>query len=175
MSESPGAQSVAPSDQSPQTIGGWTSVTLAEQAASVVLGRFTNDDAIELGLILLNRARADELPVVIEVRHLGRVAFRAAMPGTSADNDSWIARKSATAERFGRASLAERVGRQERGAAVDEQPHLPAERFAAHGGAVPIEVAAVGVVGLAIVSGLPQLEDHELVVWGLRRLREQRP
>src|SRR5579883_2636195 len=40
--------------------------------------------------------------------------------------------------------------------------------FAAHGGAFPVLVAGVGLVGTVAVSGLPQLEDHLLVVEALQ-------
>ena len=38
----------------------------------------------------------------------------------------------------------------------------------AHGGSFPIRVAGVGIVGAVTVSGLPQAQDHALVVEGLR-------
>ena len=47
---------------------------------------------------------------------------------------------------------------------------LPREDFAASGGGVPIFVSGVGVVGAATVSGLPDVEDHQLVVAAMRRL-----
>ncbi len=42
--------------------------------------------------------------------------------------------------------------------------------FAAHGGGFPIILHGTGPVGSAIVSGLPQREDHALVV---RAIAEQ--
>ena len=40
--------------------------------------------------------------------------------------------------------------------------------FAAHGGAFPLLVRGVGPVGTVVVSGLPQVEDHRMVVAALR-------
>jgi len=37
-------------------------------------------------------------------------------------------------------------------------------QYAAHGGAFPILVRGIGCIGTVAVSGLPQLEDHRLVV-----------
>ena len=36
--------------------------------------------------------------------------------------------------------------------------------YAAHGGAFPILLRGTGCIGTVAVSGLPQLEDHRLVV-----------
>ncbi|GAB3932306.1 hypothetical protein GCM10027614_01210 [Micromonospora vulcania] len=47
---------------------------------------------------------------------------------------------------------------------------LPAARYAAAGGAVPLRVRGTGVVGWFGVSGLPQLDDHRFVVEMLRSL-----
>ncbi len=45
--------------------------------------------------------------------------------------------------------------------------NLPEEDYAAHGGCFPIIVEGTGIVGSVTVSGLPQREDHNLVVEGL--------
>jgi uncharacterized protein (UPF0303 family) len=41
---------------------------------------------------------------------------------------------------------------------------LDADRFAAHGGAFPLNVVTSGCIGSVAVSGLPQVEDHKFVV-----------
>ena len=51
-----------------------------------------------------------------------------------------------------------------------ERHGLAGMDFAEAGGAVPIRVAGVGVVAVATVSGLPQVEDHKLVVRAIRTL-----
>ena len=51
-----------------------------------------------------------------------------------------------------------------------ERHGLSGADYADSGGAVPIRVKGVGMVAVATVSGLPQVEDHKLVVRGIRAL-----
>ena len=47
---------------------------------------------------------------------------------------------------------------------------LPEADYALSGGAVPIRVEDTGIVAVATVSGLPETEDHALVVRGIETL-----
>ena len=131
---------------------------------------FDENTAWDLGVRLRDAALSAGLPVAISIRRNGQRLFHAALPGASADNDGWLARKSAVVDRYGRSSL--RVGEQFRvaGKSFDEDSRLDPSLFAAHGGAFPILVRGTGCVGSVAVSGLPQLEDHRLVVEVLEAL-----
>jgi uncharacterized protein (UPF0303 family) len=137
---------------------------LEEQESRLVFDRFDEDTAWALGSLLRQEARARDLPVAVSVRRNGQHLFHAALPGSSADNDGWLARKCAVVDRYGWSSL--RVGESFRvdGKSFDTDSRLDPARFAAHGGAFPVLVAGVGCVGTVAVSGLPQKEDHRLVV-----------
>ncbi len=138
--------------------------SLLEQEARLVLPSLGEADAIAIGRLLLARAETRAIPVVIEIRRLGRVVFRAALPGSTPDNDAWIAGKAAVVERFGHASLY--VGRRyaAEGTTFEAATGLSRPAYAAHGGGFPLAVAGTGIVGVALVSGLPQAEDHALIV-----------
>jgi uncharacterized protein (UPF0303 family) len=153
------------------TTGGYTSEQLAAQASACEFSRFSADDAIELGLLATSRARSTSSPVIIEVHHLGRLVFRAALPGSLPDSDDWIARKARVVERFSASTMAMRVKYEERGTTFTEATGLAERDYAAHGGGVPIMVAGVGMVGAIYASGLPQVEDHEFVVSCLSSLK----
>jgi uncharacterized protein (UPF0303 family) len=134
------------------------------QEESLVFSSFTNDDAIGLGMRLIEAGRADSLPITVDVRRGDQQLFHAALAGTSADNDGWVERKVRLVKRVGMSSY--RVGCQLRasGRSLSEAMLLDEQQYAAHGGAFPIFVAQVGLVGVVTVSGLPQREDHALVV-----------
>ena len=142
---------------------------LAEEP-TLTLPRFSEADALRLGMILVDLAKG--LPVVINIRNGHRTFFHAALPGSVALNDNWARRKSNTALLAGRASLI--VGRMNadkgRTLATDGLAEVD---YADHGGAVPIFVMGVGMVAVATVSGLPQVEDHQLVVRGILALRHE--
>jgi uncharacterized protein (UPF0303 family) len=129
---------------------------------------FTNDDAWDLGSALVAAARERGAPVVVDVTRNGHQLFRAALSGSSPDNDSWIARKQRVVHRFGHSSLYVRQASIERGSTFEEEFALDPAQYAAHGGAVPVVVRSVGPVGVVAVSGLPQVEDHRMVVAAIR-------
>ena len=139
---------------------------LNKQAAGLVFQRFDETDAVALGGVLLGIAAAQNLPVVINIRTPNRTLFHAALPGSAGLNDLWAKRKSNTALLFQEASLLVGTRHREKGESLAKHG-LDEADYADHGGAVPICVAGVGVVACVTVSGLPQLEDHALVVRGI--------
>ena len=138
--------------------------------SALVLDRFDEEDAWRLGLLLFEEARERKAPVAVDVRRPGQVLFHAALPGATPDNDEWIRRKSACAFRFAKSSLAVGVGLALAGKTLEEKSFVSSFDYSPHGGAVPIRVRNVGIVACATVSGLPQEEDHALVVECLRTL-----
>lgn len=140
---------------------------LLDQERRLQLPSLDENDAVALGLLLLGKATERDLPVTIEIRRAGRVVFRAARTGTNAHNDMFVAGKARIVERFGHSSLYERLRYESVGSSFAEETSLAFPEYAPHGGGFPLIVADTGPVGVAIVSGLPQLEDHALIVEGL--------
>ena len=139
------------------------------EVAGLDLPAFDETTAFRLGTILVDMALADSLPVVINIRSANRTLFHAALPGSAPLNDIWARRKSATALTFHEPSLLVGLRHKEKGESLAKHG-LDTADFADHGGAVPIRVTGTGVVAVATVSGLPQVEDHKLVIRGLRAL-----
>jgi uncharacterized protein (UPF0303 family) len=141
---------------------------LAAEEEELQFSAFANDDAWDLGSALVAAARRDGAPVAVDVSRHGHQLFHASLPGTSPDNDSWIQRKTRVVHRFGHSSLYVRQASIERGTTFEEEFGLDPALYAAHGGAFPVVVRSVGPVGAVVVSGLPQLADHRMVVAALR-------
>ena len=147
---------------------------LEDQERRLVFDAFDEQTAWTVGVAMRDAGHADDLPIAISIRRNGQELFHAALPGASADNDGWLARKSAVVDRYGQSSL--RVGETFRvkGGSFDTDSRLDTATYAAHGGAFPILIRGTGCVGSIAVSGLPQLEDHKLVVETLESILGQR-
>lgn len=148
------------------------STALAAEAATLTLPRFAEAEAWRLGSILVARGLAEKLPIVIDIRTPDRTLFHAALPGSAPLNDLWARRKSATALVFQESSFLVGTRNREKGETLAKHGLDPATH-ADHGGAVPLRVAGAGVVAVATVSGLPQAEDHAMVVAAIRALRAE--
>jgi uncharacterized protein (UPF0303 family) len=141
---------------------------LAEEER-LVFPHFDHQSAWDLGSAMRERALADQLPVAISIRRNGQRLFHAALPGSAADNDSWLDRKSAVVDRFGHSSYYVGCKFRAGGRDFDHDSRLDVNLFAAHAGAFPLVIGAAGPVGVIAVSGLPQVEDHRFVVGAIER------
>ncbi|MFG2137158.1 heme-degrading domain-containing protein [Streptomyces sp. NPDC048650] len=142
---------------------------LVAQEERLQFDAFGNDDAWRLGSLLVELARERRAPVAIEIRRGAQQLFHFALPGTSADNDAWLRRKCAVVERYAESSYLVGARFRAKGRTFEESSRLDADRYAAHGGAFPVRLRGTGVVGVVAVSGLPQGDDHALVVEALER------
>ncbi|MFF8590736.1 heme-degrading domain-containing protein [Streptomyces sp. NPDC015220] len=140
---------------------------LEDQERRLVFGRFTHEDAWALGSLLVELARERQAPVAVDIHRAGQQLFHAALPGSTPDNDAWIARKRRVVERYGAASYLVGARFRAKGTTFEASSRLDPDTYAAHGGSFPLRVEGVGVIGAVTVSGLPQLADHRLVVEAL--------
>lgn len=138
--------------------------SLLEQEEDNQFAEFTNDTAWNLGLALVETARKDALSVTVDLCRHGQQLFHYALPGTTPDNDAWIQRKNRVVNRFHHSSYYVGMHYKSTGTTIQERALLDPTKYAPHGGAFPVIIKNVGVVGTVTVSGLPQEEDHELVV-----------
>lgn len=140
---------------------------LREQEHRLQFPSFDLRDAWALGSLLVEMATARALGVTIRITHGDQIVFHAALPGTTPDNDEWIIRKIRTVRRFQHSSFL--VGRMFEldGDDFNEATGLAMTEYVAHGGCFPILIRGSGQIGTVTVSGLPQQDDHALVVEAL--------
>src|SRR6266436_5064789 len=92
----------------------------------LVFERFTNDDALELGLLLVEKACSRQLAIAIDVERGGQRLFHFAAAGTTPDNAAWIERKKNLVKRVFRSSYAVGLKLSAEGKTLSERLGIPA-------------------------------------------------
>lgn len=125
---------------------------------------FDEDSAWELGIKFRDLAETRKLPIVVDIRLVSRLLFYTTLPGSTPDNSEWVRRKSNVVLRYYKSSY--RVGREllAKEDTLDQHRGVAPLDYAPHGGSFPIHVEGTGIIGAITVSGLPQRDDHNLVV-----------
>jgi uncharacterized protein (UPF0303 family) len=148
---------------------------IAEQEEQLVFDRFDEGSAWTLGGLIRAQAVKSCLPIVIDIRLFSRPLLYFALAGSSPDNREWARRKGNVVERFHRSSYAVGLKNKHAGTTLLQTHGLNPADYADHGGAFPIKSHAFGVIGSITVSGLPQHEDHGLVVSSVCELLGMNP
>ena len=147
-----------------QTTGGFTSAILLEEELKLSLPSLSVEGAVEIGEIAKSFGVARGLPIAVEVRLGDWIIYHASLPGSTAENQWWIDRKARVVLLKHHSTMYERVSAQERGVDWHKENNLLDETHAIHGGGLPLITKDQGFVGVLLISGLPQVDDHLLGV-----------
>ena len=142
---------------------------IALQEVKLQFPSFDVRTAWDLGLALKSAGEARRGPIVIDIQTYAMPLFTLALPGGGPDNFDWVRRKRNTVLRFHRSSYG--MGRKlaHEGKTLADLGDLSERDFAVHGGGFPILVKGTGCIGAVVVSGLPQRDDHNIVVEALAK------
>ena len=143
---------------------------LALQEQRLQFDAFDQATAWTLGTNIKALCEAAGVALAIEIRLSKETVFYYAMPGTGPTNADWARRKRNAVELLHTSSYAIGLKLEEEKSSLEEKQGLPLRDFTAHGGSFPIRVRGVGMVGVVTVSGIPQREDHAMVVKALAAL-----
>ena len=137
---------------------------LAQQESLLHFTDFTPDTAWEIGNRLRDALLARPAGGTVEIELAGQLLFACTTLGAKPDQADWIRRKRNTVRHFAHSSYA--VGRQLEleQQTLEARDGFPLTDYASHGGGFPIFLAGSACAGTIILSGLPQREDHNLVV-----------
>ena len=130
---------------------------------------FDSRVAWEVGLALKAAGEARQAPIVVDISLQSMPLLVFALPGGAPENFDWVRRKRNVVYHFHRSSYA--IGRRlaQEGKTLQELGALPERDYAVHGGSFPILLKGTGCIGAVTVSGLPQREDHGMVVDALAK------
>jgi uncharacterized protein (UPF0303 family) len=146
---------------------------LLQEERELQFASFNESTAWQIGCQLVERAQKERLPIAIDITRGSHQLFHASLQGASADNDEWIKRKVRLVYRFGHSSFYIGQLLKSKGKKLEEAYLISESEYAPHGGCFPILLKNTGMVGTITVSGLPQEEDHKLVVQAIREYLAQ--
>lgn len=141
---------------------------LLGQEQELQFSAFDNELAYRVGCRFVEIGLQTKKAFTVDITRHGQQLFHCALPGTALDNDEWIKRKIRVVNRFGHSSFYVGNYLKSRNSSLEEKYLVDPREYAAHGGSFPLIIRNVGIVGSVTVSGLPQEEDHNLVVTVLR-------
>jgi uncharacterized protein (UPF0303 family) len=143
---------------------GFNLASLKTEEESLYLQSFDTAEAVEIGEIAKSLGVSRTLPIAIEVRIGDWIVYHVSLPGSTPENDWWIDRKARVVMLKQHSTMYERVSAEERGVDWHTENNLLDETHAIHGGGLPLITKNEGFVGVLLISGLPQVEDHLLGV-----------
>jgi len=141
---------------------------LLDEERELQFEKFNEDTAWLIGSRMAEQGAKARLPVTIDITQGARQLFHASLKGASADNDEWVKRKVRLVYRFGHSSFYMGQLLKSKGKRIEEAYLISESKYAPHGGCFPVLIKGTGMVGTITVSGLPQEEDHKLVVQAIR-------
>jgi uncharacterized protein (UPF0303 family) len=138
---------------------------IALQEQELQFDRFDADVAWKIGSALRGAAAAQGKSVAIDIALAGAPLFYSAMPGATPNNAEWIRRKKNVLYRFHKSTYAVGLEYKRNDTTLEARTGAPLADFVTAGGCFPIRIkGSAAVLGSITVSGLPERQDHELVV-----------
>ena len=134
---------------------------IKSQEERIHFSSFDYNDAYTLGTMLRERGLTTPKPIAIRIVFDDIILYQSFLPGTDESNNQWMNRKQHTVERCHTSSLRAAVERELNG--VKENWQQDESHYAFCGGGFPI-IVNDEFRGVAMISGLPHLEDHRNLV-----------
>ena len=135
---------------------------------------FDHDDAWRLGCIIVELSRAEKLTVSVNIRLGKQMVFHAGLPGSSADLDHWIERKSNIVEHFGESSMAvgEKYVRDGDLKGFFWAFALSPNDYFPSGGALPLLVGGA-LAGVVALSGVDSPTEHRIALAAMNQYLQE--
>lgn len=145
-------------------------ITVLEMQEEILqFNHFTNEDAWELGNMIVTEAKRRGLDVAVSIRlNNGYIVFQYAGSTTNCSSQKWIERKFNTVRMLEKSSL-RLYSELQKSEKTMEEMFLDEREYACCGGGFPIRVEEVGVIGAIMVVNQSHFVDHDILIKGLSR------
>ena len=136
----------------------------AKEEALLCYDKFSNEDALALGLKIIEKARQRNAAVAMDIEVNGVQLFHYNMPGSNKRHCMWIRRKQNMVQASQCSTLHAMYQLIRDNKDQNRDWHLNDEEYGAIGGGFPIIIKGTGIIGAVACSGLAHTDDHQLLV-----------
>ncbi len=137
---------------------------IAEQEEKLVFDSFDEATAFAVGSTIRERGIAEKMPIIVDIRTFDRPLFYAALPGSTGSNTDWARRKINVVKMFLKSTYRMVLEKERPDRTFKPGEGLSPEEYVLAGGGYPVKVKGAGVIGVIAVSGLPERDDHGVIV-----------
>ena len=134
----------------------------------IELAVFSNSIALEMGLKIIDLAKSRNQRIAIEICRLNHSVFLYVDDALTADKLNWLRRKANLVKQFEESSLGVKKDFADKNLTLEKPFGLNEKDFIVRGGSIPIFVKNAGMVATITVSGLPDIEDHNIIIEALQ-------
>src|ERR671913_596655 len=117
---------------------------IKDQEAALVLDRFDEAVAFDIGNAIRTRGLAENMPIVVDIRTFDRPLFYAALPRSDASNLDWTRRKINVVKRYLRSTYRLMLELDRTDRTFKPADGLDVADFALAGGGFPVTVKGAG-------------------------------
>lgn len=135
-----------------------------KQEQELQFEEFTSEIALKIGLLFVEKTKIEEKKIAIDITKNNHQLFHYSCEGTSPANDDWIIRKNKVVNKYFMSSLRLKLILENLNTTLEELHKVSSLDYPPVGGAFPIKIKNVGIVGTITVSGLSPTKDHNMVV-----------
>ncbi|CAM1362998.1 heme-degrading domain-containing protein [Tenacibaculum xiamenense] len=130
----------------------------------ITLQKFSNNSALKMGLKIIDLARERNQKIAIEICRLNHSIFLYVDDTLPADKHNWLKRKANVAKHFEESSLSVKNDLKNGNMTLEGTFQLSNKDYLAKGGSIPLFVENAGMIGTITVSGLSDVEDHQIII-----------
>jgi uncharacterized protein (UPF0303 family) len=134
------------------------------QEQGLVFDRFDEDIAFAIGAHVREAGKALGKGIAVGVYLWDRTMFYGVTTGASAGNKGWVERKANTVRLQMKSTYRIVLERGDKPRLFEDSWALDPREYVIAGGAFPISIRGLGIVGAVSTSGLAERDDHELGV-----------
>ncbi len=130
----------------------------------IELEKFTNTIGLEMGMAIVNLAKERNQNIAVQIERLNHTIFLFVGDGLPKDKHNWLKRKANITKHFEESSLSIKEDLANGNMTLGKTFALDENEYVAKGGAIPIFVKTAGMVAVVSVSGLKDVDDHQIIL-----------